>query len=179
MPYKEKEIEKIYYTIGEIAKMFDVNTSHIRFWSKEFDVIRPATNKKGNRMYTIDDIENFKKIYELVKVKGFTLKGAKTQLKAFKSVPDETFLKDEMTDISSLSADGDEIFSGENKTITGFQSASSFSTTMDNPVAEVEALKFPGEVGLVDQIALLNSFDKIKSGLLTLKYELEQIEKHW
>ena len=77
MPYKEKEIEKLYYTIGEVAQMFNVNTSHIRFWSKEFDVIRPATNKKGNRMYTQPDIENFKKIYHLVKEKGFTLKGAK------------------------------------------------------------------------------------------------------
>src|SRR4051812_30706235 len=90
MPYKEKEIEKLYYTIGEVAQMFNVNTSHIRFWSKEFDVIRPATNKKGNRMYTQSDIENFKKIYHLVKEKGFTLKGAKTELKdrkVFKSEP--------------------------------------------------------------------------------------------
>jgi DNA-binding transcriptional MerR regulator len=81
MPYKEKEIEKLYYTIGEVAKMFDVNTSHIRFWSKEFDIIKPATNKKGNRLFTIDDIANFKIIYQLVKVKGFTLKGAKNEIK--------------------------------------------------------------------------------------------------
>jgi DNA-binding transcriptional MerR regulator len=81
MPYKEKEIEKLYYTIGEVAAMFGVNTSHIRFWSNEFDVIRPATNKKGNRLYTRDDIENFRKIYHLVKEKGFTLRGAKTELK--------------------------------------------------------------------------------------------------
>src|SRR3954469_24639334 len=81
MPYKEKEIEKLYFTIGEVAQLFNVNTSHIRFWSKEFDVIRPATNKKGNRLYTQSDIENFKKIYHLVKEKGFTLKGAKSELK--------------------------------------------------------------------------------------------------
>src|SRR5205085_4709583 len=81
MPYKEKEIEKLYYTIGEVAQMFNVNTSHIRFWSKEFEVIRPATNKKGNRLYTQSDIENFRKIYHLVKEKGFTLKGAKSELK--------------------------------------------------------------------------------------------------
>ena len=86
MPYKEKEIEKLYYTIGEVAQMFNVNTSHIRFWSKEFDVIRPATNKKGNRMYTQPDIENFKKIYHLVKEKGFTLKGSKTVLKDKRTV---------------------------------------------------------------------------------------------
>src|SRR5262245_29537114 len=81
MPYKEKEIEKLYYSIGEVAKMFDVNTSHIRFWSKEFDVIKPATNKKGNRLFTKADVENLKKIYHLVKEKGFTLKGAKVELK--------------------------------------------------------------------------------------------------
>ena len=77
MPYKEKEIEKLYYTIGEVAQLFQVNTSHIRFWSKEFDVIKPATNKKGNRLYTQADIDNFRKIYHLVKEKGYTLKGAK------------------------------------------------------------------------------------------------------
>src|SRR5205085_7062197 len=85
MPYKEKEIEKLYYTIGEVAQMFNVNTSHIRFWSKEFEVIRPATNKKGNRLYTQSDLENFKKIYHLVKEKGFTLKGAKSELKDSKT----------------------------------------------------------------------------------------------
>src|SRR3954471_2255652 len=81
MPYKEKEIEKLYYSIGEVAKMFEVNTSHIRFWSKEFDVIKPATNKKGNRLYTKTDVDNLKKIYHLVKEKGFTLRGAKVELK--------------------------------------------------------------------------------------------------
>ena len=84
MPYKEKEIEKIYFTIGEVADMFQVNSSHIRFWSKEFDVIKPATNRKGNRMFTQSDIENFRKIYHLVKEKGYTLKGAKHELKNFK-----------------------------------------------------------------------------------------------
>src|SRR6187551_617796 len=84
MPYKEREIEKIFYSIGEVAKMFDVNTSHIRFWSKQFDVIKPATNKKGNRMYTMVDIENFKVIYHLVKEKGFTLKGAKVEMQSLR-----------------------------------------------------------------------------------------------
>src|SRR6185503_11931367 len=87
MPYKEKEIEKIYYTIGEVAEMFQVNTSHIRFWSNEFDVIKPSTNKKGNRLYTQSDIENLRKIYHLVKEKGFTLKGAKVELKKAASAP--------------------------------------------------------------------------------------------
>jgi DNA-binding transcriptional MerR regulator len=81
MPYKEREIEKLYYTIGEVAKKFNVNTSHIRFWSKHFDAIKPSTNKKGNRLYTAADIEIIGKIYELVKVKHYTLKGAQVELK--------------------------------------------------------------------------------------------------
>ena len=97
MPYKEKEIEKIYYTIGEVAEMFQVNTSHIRFWSNEFDVIKPSTNKKGNRLYTQSDIENLKKIYHLVKEKGFTLQGAKEMLRN-----DNNSVKDKIELIDSL-----------------------------------------------------------------------------
>lgn len=81
MPYKERKVQKLYYSIGEVAKMFDVNTSLIRFWEKEFDIIKPKKNKKGNRLFTKDDLENLKLIYELVKVKGFTLEGAKKKLK--------------------------------------------------------------------------------------------------
>ena len=84
MPYKEREIEKLYYTIGEVAQMFKVNTSHIRFWSKHFDAINPTTNKKGNRLYTSADIEIIGRIYDLVKVKGYTLKGAQVELKNMK-----------------------------------------------------------------------------------------------
>jgi len=81
MPYKETKIEKLYYTIGEVAKMFDVNTSLIRFWEKEFEVIKPHKNKKGNRLFTPQDIDNFHLIYHLVKDKGMTLKGAAKKLK--------------------------------------------------------------------------------------------------
>jgi len=77
MPYKEKEIEKKYYTIGEVAEMFNVATSLIRFWETEFDAINPKKNKKGNRQFTKDDIEDVKLIYHLVKQRGFTLQGAK------------------------------------------------------------------------------------------------------
>lgn len=72
-----KHHEKLYYTIGEVARMFDVNTSLIRFWEKEFEVIKPKKNKKGNRMFTPKDVDNFHLIYHLVKEKGYTLKGAK------------------------------------------------------------------------------------------------------
>jgi len=67
MPYKEKKVEKLYYTIGEVAEMFNVNTSLIRFWEKDFDIIKPKKNKKGNRLFTKEDIDHFHIIYHLVK----------------------------------------------------------------------------------------------------------------
>ncbi len=81
MPYKKKEINKIYYTIGELAKLFNVNTSLIRFWEKEFDIIKPQKSKKGNRLFTQKDVDNFYVIYHLVKERGFTLQGAKNKMK--------------------------------------------------------------------------------------------------
>ncbi len=73
--------EKRYYSIGEVANAFEVNTSLIRFWEKEFDVLQPKKNAKGNRKFTPDDIKNLELIYHLVKERGFTLDGAKTHLK--------------------------------------------------------------------------------------------------
>ncbi len=73
--------EKRYYGIGEVAKAFDVNTSLIRFWEKEFDVLQPKKNAKGNRKFTPEDIKNLELIYHLVKERGFTLDGAKIHLK--------------------------------------------------------------------------------------------------
>jgi len=75
-------LTKLYYTIGEVSNMFDVNSSLIRFWEKEFTIIQPKKNKKGNRLFTIKDIENFNKIYQLVKIQGYTLDGAKNALKS-------------------------------------------------------------------------------------------------
>ena len=89
--------EKRYYKIGEVAKAFGVNTSLIRFWEKEFDVIKPKKNAKGDRMFTQDDVKNFQMIYHLVKEKGFTLEGAKKKLK---TTPKKTVLNHEI--ISSL-----------------------------------------------------------------------------
>ena len=73
---------KLYYSIGEVAEMFDVNASLIRFWEKEFDIIKPKKNKKGNRLFTPADIKHFRLIHHLVKEKGYTLKGAKESLKS-------------------------------------------------------------------------------------------------
>ena len=83
-----KELTKLYYSIGEVASMFDVNSSLIRFWEKEFTIIKPKKNKKGNRMFTPADIKNFEKIYQLVKLQGFTLEGAKKKLTEKHDVPD-------------------------------------------------------------------------------------------
>lgn len=148
MPYKEKEIEKIFYSIGEVAKMFDVNTSHIRFWSKQFDVIKPATNKKGNRMFTMSDIENFKVIYHLVKEKGFTLKGAKVEMNGLKKKM-KLALEPKMDVIESS------------------ESVIAKEQLADNEQAQND---------LVDKIAIKNSLGKLRSSLLQLSNEIENIE---
>lgn len=75
-----KEPKKIYYTIGEVADMFNVNASLIRYWEKEFNIIKPQKNKKGNRLFRQEDINNFYVIYHLVKERGFTLQGAKEKI---------------------------------------------------------------------------------------------------
>ncbi len=103
MPYKEKKIEKLYYSIGEVANMFDVNTSLIRFWEKEFDVIQPRKNKKGNRFFTKQDIHNIELIYHLVKVRGLTLSGAKKKLKENKEDTQNNFeVIQSLTEIKNL-----------------------------------------------------------------------------
>jgi len=81
MPYREHEISKMYYTMGEVTVMFDVNASLLRFYEKEFEVLQPKKNKKGNRLFTPEDVENLKIIFHLIKDKGYTLTGAKEHLK--------------------------------------------------------------------------------------------------
>lgn len=81
MAYKEKEIEKLYYSIGEVAEIFHVAPSLIRFWESEFDILQPKKNRKGNRQFTKEDIDNVRLIYHLVKEKGFTLQGAKEMIR--------------------------------------------------------------------------------------------------
>jgi DNA-binding transcriptional MerR regulator len=75
------ENTKLYYSIGEVAEMLQVNASLLRYWEKEFDMIKPRKNAKGDRLFTRDDIEKLKLVYHLVKEKGYTLEGAKIQLK--------------------------------------------------------------------------------------------------
>lgn len=76
MPYKEPKIEKIHFSIGEVAEMLGVNASLIRFWHKEFPILKLQKTKKGNRIFTREDIQQLRVIYHLVKEKGMTLKGA-------------------------------------------------------------------------------------------------------
>ncbi|MCE3227863.1 MAG: MerR family transcriptional regulator [Bacteroidetes bacterium] len=78
---EKEETQKLFYTIGEVSEMFELNASTLRFWEKEFDFLKPSKNKKGNRTFTQKDIDNIAKIVELVKQKGFTIQGAKEQLK--------------------------------------------------------------------------------------------------
>jgi DNA-binding transcriptional MerR regulator len=73
--------DKLYFSIGEIANAFGVNASLVRFWDKEFDILKPKKNAKGNRMFSQEDVKNLQLIYHLVKERGFTLEGAKTHLK--------------------------------------------------------------------------------------------------
>ena len=86
MPLRTKEIGKLYYRIGEVAEMFEVNTSLIRFYENEFELIKPHRNKKGNRLFTQNDVDNFHIIFNLIKEKGYTIEGARQQLKKQKTM---------------------------------------------------------------------------------------------
>jgi DNA-binding transcriptional MerR regulator len=103
MPYKEKEISKLYYPIGEVAEMFNVNTSMIRFYENEFEILQPKKNAKGNRLFRPEDIENLKIIFHLIKDKGFTLQGAKDYMKTNKNeVQDHQKIIDSLEKIKSF-----------------------------------------------------------------------------
>ncbi|PKP37722.1 MAG: MerR family transcriptional regulator [Bacteroidetes bacterium HGW-Bacteroidetes-14] len=111
MPYKEYKPEKLYYTIGEVAEIIGENTSLVRFWAQKFpEYIKPARNKKGNRLFTADDLSNFRLIYYLVKERGMTLEGAAKRMKDNKEGVDRrvdvieslTGIKERLTEISNM-----------------------------------------------------------------------------
>lgn len=85
MPYKEKPIEKMFYTIGEVSDILDVPVSTVRYWDNEFDILKPVKNKKGNRMFTPADMKNLELIYHLLKNEGMTVSGVKKKLAEKKS----------------------------------------------------------------------------------------------
>ncbi len=81
MPYKKPKIEKVVFTIGEVADLMGTSTSTIRYWENQFDELKPQKNKKGNRLFTKEDLELVRFIHHLVKERGLTIKGAKQKLK--------------------------------------------------------------------------------------------------
>lgn len=106
MPVKELDDLKLYYAIGEVARMFQVNTSLIRFWEKEFEILKPKKNKKGNRLFTQTDVDNLKLIYHLVKERGFTLEGAKKKIKENKDDIIDTYqIHKSLTEIKGFLSD--------------------------------------------------------------------------
>lgn len=106
MAWKDKEIEKLYYSIGEVAEMLDVNASLLRYWENQFDILKPKKNGKGDRLFTKHDIEILKVIYHLVKEKGYTLDGAKIQLKSkFEEEKKKFLLVDKLKKVRGFLAD--------------------------------------------------------------------------
>ncbi len=92
-----QNFNKLFYSIGEVADLLNVNASLIRFWEKEFDAIKPKKNAKGNRKFTPKDIEVLQRIYDLVKVKGFTLEGAKKALSSKNTVEEDDLATTQQT----------------------------------------------------------------------------------
>ena len=90
MAYNSNKDLKMYYSIGEVAKMFNVNESLLRYWEKEFPIISPRKAGGNIRQYRKEDIENIRLVYHLVKEKGMTLQGAKQRLKANKETTEQT-----------------------------------------------------------------------------------------
>ena len=91
--------------MSDVARMFGVNTSLIRYWEKEFDCIKPVKNKKGNRQFTQSDIDNIRKIYHLTKECGFTLAGAKEQLKTAEIEDEKLKALDTLAEIKAFLID--------------------------------------------------------------------------
>jgi DNA-binding transcriptional MerR regulator len=106
MPYKEKTVEKLFYTIGEVAGILNVPVSTIRFWENEFDILKPRKNKKGNRLFMPEDLKNLRIIHHLLKEKGMTLAGVKKQLAEKWQETDYKFgIRESLTGIKELLAD--------------------------------------------------------------------------
>ncbi len=125
------EVKKMFYTMGEVAEMFDVNSSLIRYWEGQFNIIKPVRNKKGNRLFTPKDVENFKTIYHLVKVRGMTLEGAKKSLRKGASyMSKEVELMDRLLNMRSLLLEVREVLKEDDAEEPEVQSA------MNHDVAE-------------------------------------------
>ena len=95
MPYQEKEIEKRYYSIGEVSEQLKLTASQIRYWESEFDALKPQKDRRGNRLFTKEDMATIQLIHYLLKEKGYTIEGANTKLKTERK---EAQRKMELTD---------------------------------------------------------------------------------
>jgi DNA-binding transcriptional MerR regulator len=99
----EDNISKQYFTIGEVARELDLTASLIRFWETEFREINPKKNRKGNRVYTLRDIETIRKIHFLLKVKQYTIKGAKERMRLeIKEVEHEVHLRETLLKLQAF-----------------------------------------------------------------------------
>lgn len=106
MPYKEKPIEKLYYSIGEVSEMLNVPVSTVRFWENEFDILHPMKNKKGNRLFTPADLKNLKIIHHLLKEEKMTIPGVKKKLSVRWEETDQKYeINESLQKIKSLLLD--------------------------------------------------------------------------
>lgn len=132
--------DKIYYSMGEVAEMFDVNQSLIRHWESKFDCLRPHKNKRGNRMFSAEDVEKLKQIYHLVKERGMTLEGARKVMRGAsgKELARETELLERLQRIrSALVEVREELKAGDDEQIVDSVGAESRETE-EVVVAEVK-----------------------------------------
>lgn len=113
------EIKKLYYRIGEVAEMFDVAPSTIRYWESEFDVLRPRKSTKGNRLFTERDLRYLQMIHQLVKVKGYTIQGAKDAMKTkFDKLEGNAMLVRTLNDAKGFLLDLDKQLAEKQKQLT-------------------------------------------------------------
>ena len=134
--------EKLFYSMGEVAEMFDVNASLIRHWESQFSVIRPKRNKKGNRLFSPQDVENLKLIYHLVKERGMTLEGAKKALKqkpaAEGGVQRDAELMERLQRIRALLAEvREDLKAGEGEILAGAEAGATVPRRKAKPVVKI------------------------------------------
>jgi DNA-binding transcriptional MerR regulator len=98
----QDEIEKLYFTIGEVSDLLKLNPSLIRFWEKEFNELSPRKTSKGTRKFSLEDIETIKIIYQLVKIEGHTLPGAKEKLKIKNKLADKSAITDRLLNLKQF-----------------------------------------------------------------------------
>ena len=89
IPADEELFKKLYYSIGDVAEMFNENASLIRYWENEFDILKPKKNKKGDRFFRPEDVKNLKLIYHLLRERKYTIEGAKEFLKHNKTASEK------------------------------------------------------------------------------------------